>query len=77
MPCAAITLAVLHQAGARTAHVSSSLILGVVVSISSMGAGAIGVTAVIVLHPNVPLVRIIGSDIAHAVPLTLLAGLGH
>ena len=36
-----------------------------------------GVTALIVLYPTVPLVRIIGSDIAHAVPLTLLAGLGH
>ena len=57
--------------------VASGLILGIVVSISSVGAGAIGVTAMIVLYPAVPLVRIIGSDIAHAVPLTLLAGLGH
>ena len=57
--------------------VASGVILGVLVPLSSVGAGAVGVTALIVLYPAVPLVRIVGSDIAHAVPLTLLAGLGH
>jgi uncharacterized membrane protein YfcA len=57
--------------------VASGVVLGVLVSISSVGAGAIGVTALILLYPRLPLVRIIGSDIAHAVPLTLLAGAGH
>jgi len=52
-------------------------VLGVLVSISSVGAGAIGVTALLMLYPNMPTVRIVGSDIAHAVPLTLLAGAGH
>src|SRR5262249_51372408 len=52
-------------------------LLGVLVSISSVGAGALGVTALIALYPRYPIVRIVGSDIAHAVPLTLLAGLGH
>jgi uncharacterized protein len=52
-------------------------ILGVLVSLSSVGAGAIGVTALIILHPEMPSVRIVGSDIAHAVPLTLAAGVGH
>jgi uncharacterized protein len=52
-------------------------ILGVLVSISSVGAGAIGVTALILLYPQLPTARIVGSDIAHAVPLTLVAGLGH
>jgi uncharacterized protein len=51
--------------------------LGVLVSISSVGAGALGVTAIILLYPRLPTVRIIGSDIAHAVPLTLVAGIGH
>lgn len=55
----------------------TGLVLGVVVSISSVGAGAIGVTALIALYPSMPTVRIVGSDIAHAVPLTLLAGIGH
>ena len=52
-------------------------ILGVLVSVSSVGAGAIGVTALILLYPTLPTVRIVGSDIAHAVPLTLIAGAGH
>ncbi len=52
-------------------------VLGVLVSISSVGAGAIGVTALILLYPKLPTARIVGSDIAHAVPLTLIAGIGH
>ena len=52
-------------------------VLGVIVSISSVGAGAVGVTALLLLYPRLPMVRIIGSDIAHAVPLTLVAGIGH
>jgi uncharacterized protein len=52
-------------------------LLGVLVSISSVGAGAVGVTALLLLYPRLPMVRIIGSDIAHAVPLTLVAGTGH
>ncbi len=52
-------------------------VLGVVVSVSSVGAGAVGVIALIVLYPQLPMARIVGSDIAHAVPLTLVAGAGH
>lgn len=52
-------------------------VLGVLVSISSVGAGAIGVIALIILYPQLSTPRIVGSDIAHAVPLTLIAGAGH
>ena len=52
-------------------------VLGVLVSLSSVGAGAIGVTVLLVLYPRLPAGKLVGSDIAHAVPLTLLAGLGH
>jgi hypothetical protein len=52
-------------------------VLGVIVSISSVGAGAVGVMALLLLYPQLPMARIIGSDIAHAVPLTLVAGIGH
>jgi uncharacterized membrane protein YfcA len=63
----------------RTAALTVLLgaVLGVLVSISSVGAGALGVTAIILLYPRLPTARIVGSDIAHAVPLTLVAGLGH
>ena len=46
-------------------------------TISSVGAGAIGATILLTLYPKSPIVRIVGSDIAHAVPLTLIAGAGH
>jgi uncharacterized membrane protein YfcA len=52
-------------------------VLGVLITLSSVGAGAIGVTVLIFLYPKMPIARIVGSDIAHAVPLTLIAGLGH
>jgi uncharacterized membrane protein YfcA len=53
------------------------VVLGVLVTISSVGAGAIGATILLSLYPRSPIVRIVGSDIAHAVPLTLIAGAGH
>ena len=57
--------------------VLTGIILGVLVSITSVGAGALGVTALLMLYPKLPVARIAGTDIAHAVPLTLVAGLGH
>ena len=61
----------------RNMTIIMGALLGVLVSISSVGAGAIGVTALILLYPHLPMARIVGSDIAHAVPLTLVAGMGH
>jgi uncharacterized membrane protein YfcA len=52
-------------------------LLGVLVSLSSVGAGAVGVMVLLLLYPRVPIATIVGSDIAHAVPLTLVAGAGH
>jgi uncharacterized protein len=57
--------------------VLTGAVLGALVSITSIGAGALGVTALILLYPRLPIPTIVGSDIAHAVPLTLVAGLGH
>ena len=53
------------------------LAIGAVVTLSSVGAGAIGVTALLLLHPSLPISRIVGTDIAYAVPLTAAAGLAH
>lgn len=63
--------------GAVRLTILTGVILGTLVSLTSVGAGAMGVTAMLALYPRVPTRTIIGSDIAHAVPLTLLAGLGH
>ncbi len=52
-------------------------LLGVGVTLSSVGAGAFGAAVLLVLYPQLSSIKIIGTDIAHAVPLTLIAGLGH
>lgn len=52
-------------------------LIGTLVSITSVGAGAIGVTVLMVLYPLLPLPRIVAADVAYAVPLTLVAGAGH
>lgn len=62
---------------ARNLTTLTGAVLGVLVSISSIGAGAIGVTALILLYPEMPILTVVGSGIAHAVPLTLIAGCGH
>jgi hypothetical protein len=67
----------IDEARVRRLTILTGAVLGVLVSLSSVGAGAIGVTALILLYPKLPIARIVGADIAHAVPLTLVAGMGH
>jgi uncharacterized membrane protein YfcA len=57
--------------------VVAGFLLGVLVSLSSIGAGALGATLILLLYPRLPAHRLVGTDIAHAVPLTLVAGIGH
>ena len=57
--------------------VLAGLVLGVLVSLSSIGAGAIGATLILLIYPRLEARRLVGTDIAHAVPLTLVAGIGH
>ena len=76
----ALRLANADQA-TRPRHWSLPVLLGAVigtlVTFTSVGAGAIGVTVLLLVYPLLPLPRVIGADIAYAVPLTLVAGLGH
>jgi uncharacterized membrane protein YfcA len=57
--------------------IAMGFFIGLAVTLSSVGAGAIGVTALVLLFPLLATTRIVGTDIAHAVPITLLAGFGH
>jgi uncharacterized membrane protein YfcA len=59
------------------ATIVTGAVLGVLVTLSSVGAGALGVVLLLFLYPRTDTARIVGTDIAHAVPLTLIAGLGH
>jgi uncharacterized membrane protein YfcA len=57
--------------------VAAGMVLGILVSLSSVGAGALGAAMLFFLYPSLPTARIVGTDIAHAVPLTAVAGMGH
>ncbi|HEV7855493.1 MAG TPA: sulfite exporter TauE/SafE family protein [Herminiimonas sp.] len=59
------------------ATIASGAILGTLVTISSIGAGAIGATILVLLYPRLTPAEIAGTDIAYAVPLTAIAALGH
>lgn len=67
----------LNEKQLAVATVIIGLMLGVVVTLTSIGAGALGTVAIFLLYPMLPTVRLVGTEIAHAVPLTLIAGLGH
>lgn len=67
----------LKESGTNRWTVLLGATLGILVSLTSVGAGALGTTALLLLYPRLPVARIAGSDIAHAVPLTLIAGIGH
>jgi len=57
--------------------IAAGVLLGLLVPITSVGAGALGAAILMFLYPSLAIKRVVGTDIAHAVPLTLIAGLGH
>lgn len=57
--------------------VLTGLVLGVLVTISSVGAGALGTVAILFLYPKMSTLKVVGTDLAHAIPLTAVAGFGH
>jgi len=61
----------------RLPTVALGVAIGVMVTLTSVGAGAIGVVALLFLYPTLTAKRLVAVDIAHAIPLTLVAGLGH
>ena len=67
----------LHGTTLRAATIASGILLGVLVTISSIGAGAVGATLLVLLYPKLAPAEIAGTDIAYAVPLTAIAALGH
>lgn len=70
-------LRAIHQKFRTPATVVGGVALGVLVTLSSVGAGVIGATLLLILYPRLKAMEVVGTDLAHAVPLTLIAGLGH
>ena len=67
----------LHHRHLSIATIITGVIVGALVAISSIGAGALGTVAVLFLYPRMSIVKVVGTDIVHAVPLTAIAGMGH
>ena len=59
------------------ATILTGAVLGVLVTLSSVGAGALGTVALLFLFPKMSTLKIVGTDLAHAIPLTAVAGFGH
>ena len=61
----------------KVATIITGVVLGVLVTLSSVGAGALGTVALLFLYPRMSTLKVVGTDLAHAIPLTAVAGLGH
>lgn len=67
----------LHRRFRKPATVISGILIGILVTISSVGAGVIGAAILFILYPRMKTIQIAATDLAHAVPITAIAGLGH
>ena len=67
----------LHHQYLPAATIITGALVGILVTISSVGAGALGMVVLLFLYPRHQAVKLVGTDIVHAVPLTALAGMGH
>ena len=67
----------LGEAGSARITILVGVVLGVLVTLTSVGAGAIGVAALMLLYPALRPASVVGTDLAHAIPLVTVAGLGH
>lgn len=67
----------LHHRHLPAATIATGVVVGALVTISSVGAGVLGTVALLFLYPRMSAVKVVGTDIVHAVPLTAIAGMGH
>ena len=74
-----------HLDGVRALHhrlrepmtIAAGALIGTLVAFSSVGAGALGAAILFFLYPRMRAIAVVGTDLAHAVPITAIAGLGH
>ncbi len=67
----------LHRRLRTPMTITAGAFIGFFVTLSSVGAGALGAAILFFLYPRMRPITIVGTDIAHAVPITAIAGLGH
>lgn len=74
---ASVAVRAIHRRYARQLTVLAGFLIGVLVTFSSVGAGALGAAILLFLYPQLRTINIVGTDLAHAVPITAIAGIGH
>ena len=67
----------LHRKYRKPVTVLSGVLIGILVTLSSVGAGVIGAAVLFFLYPRMKAIQIVATDLAHAIPITAIAGLGH
>ncbi len=67
----------LHRRYRKPVTIFSGVMIGILVTLSSVGAGVIGAAALFFLYPRLKAIQIVATDLAHAIPITAIAGLGH
>ena len=70
-------LSQLHRNRQDGLTIAAGMLLGILVTLSSVGAGVIGTATLLMLYPHLRIMQIVGTDLAHAVPITAIAGFGH
>lgn len=68
---------ILHQRLCKPITICAGVLIGILVTLSSVGAGVIGAALLFILYPRLRAISIVGTDLAHAIPITAIAGLGH
>lgn len=71
------SIKVLHRKLRIPSTIFAGLLIGTLVTLSSVGAGVIGAVFLFMLYPRLKTIQIAATDLAHAVPITAIAGLGH
>ena len=66
-----------HERYRKHITIFAGVMIGLLVTVSSVGAGAIGAAILFFLYPELKTIKIAATDLAHAIPITAIAGLGH
>tara|TARA_R110002072_G_scaffold48681_1_gene133006 strand:- start:21271 stop:22053 length:783 start_codon:yes stop_codon:yes gene_type:complete len=70
-------LKLLHRKYRKPVTIFAGVLIGILVTLSSVGAGVIGAAFLFFLYPRFKAIKIVATDLAHAIPITTIAGLGH
>ena len=72
-----IFVKILHKKYTNLFTIFAGILIGTLVTFSSVGAGVIGAAFLFFLYPRFKTIEVVATDLAHAIPITAIAGIGH